>query len=382
MITIEKGMKRIKEGYAEIWIPATERIYDAPVFYNPVMALNRDISVLTVKVLRANSVLDALSATGIRGIRYALETSAEEIWLNDISEDSFKLMLKNVQANFDLKPNLTGKTAIFEDRKRIIVTNKDANLIMDENFRHFDFVDLDPFGSPMEFLDSALRAVKRHGILAVTATDTGVLCGAYRNACLRKYLAEPMRGELCHEAGLRILLGAVVRYAAKYDLGVEVLLAYYKDHYFRAFLRLRSGARKADRSIKQLGYLYQRTNGKFWIEKSFLPSKEGAHGPLWLGPLKDQKFVEKLQRLTKDMPLGDDKRTPKFLHLLAEEFDTPFLYDTHALARRNGLKVRKLLNVIEVLCERGYQATRTHFSPTAIKTDAQFEDVLRALEGA
>lgn len=90
---------------------------------------------------------------------------------------------------------------------------------MAENFRYFDFLDLDPFGSPVEFLDTALRSVRRNGVLAVTATDTGVLCGAYRNACLRKYLAEPIRGPLCHEAGLRILIGTVVRYAAKYDLG-------------------------------------------------------------------------------------------------------------------------------------------------------------------
>ncbi|WP_461863230.1 class I SAM-dependent methyltransferase, partial [Thermococcus sp.] len=241
------ALKEIKEGRARILIPVAKRIYDAPVFYNPVMALNRDISVLAVKALEVDSALDALSATGIRGIRYALETSVNEVWLNDISEEAFKLMLENVRLNFNISPALKEKTALFEGDKRIVATNLDANLLMAENFRHFDFVDLDPFGSPMEFLDSALRAVKRRGVLAVTATDTGVLCGAYRNACRRKYLAEPMRGELCHEAGLRILIGTVVRYAVKYDLGLDVLLAYYRDHYFRAFLRLKSGARKADK---------------------------------------------------------------------------------------------------------------------------------------
>ncbi|WP_461866588.1 tRNA (guanine(10)-N(2))-dimethyltransferase [Thermococcus sp.] len=373
-------LKETKEGKARILVPAAERIYDAEVFYNPVMALNRDISVLAVRILEANSVLDALSATGIRGIRYALETPSEEIWLNDISEKAFKLMIKNVEANFNLRPIHMEKSTIFEGEKRIIVTNKDANLIMAENFRHFDFVDLDPFGSPMEFLDSALRAVKRHGVLAVTATDTGVLCGAYRNACLRKYLAEPIRGELCHEAGLRILLGVVIRYAAKYDLGAEVLLAYYKDHYFRIFLKLKSGARKADHSIKQLGYLQQEKNGKFEYSRAFLPSKKESHGPLWLGPLKDQRFVEELCKLSRNAPLGDEKKTRKFLNILMEEFDTPFFYDTHALARRNGLKVGRVAKIIEILEGKGYRATRTHFSPTAIKTEAPFDVVLRALK--
>ena len=36
----------------------------------------------------------------------------------------------------------------------------------------FDYIDLDPFGSPNIFLDSAVKRLGRNGILAVTATDT------------------------------------------------------------------------------------------------------------------------------------------------------------------------------------------------------------------
>ncbi|ACJ16135.1 N2,N2-dimethylguanosine tRNA methyltransferase [Thermococcus onnurineus NA1] len=371
-------LKEVREGLARILVPKAERIYDAPVFYNPLMALNRDISVLALKALGSRRVLDALSATGIRGIRYALETPAGEIWLNDINPNAFRLIVDNVKLNFSGELEIEGKMAVLEGEKTLVVTNADANRLMNEQFRYFDFVDLDPFGSPMEFLDSALRAVKRRGVLAITATDTGVLCGAYRNACLRKYLAEPIRGELCHEAGLRILIGTLVRYAAKYDLGVEVLLAYYRDHYFRAFLQLRNGAKTADKSMKQLGYLYQDESGKFEFENTFLPSKATAHGPLWLGPLKNQEFVEELHRLSAEHPLGS-KKTQKFLGLLKDELEVPFFYDTHAVARRHGLEVRKLAGVIEILYEKGYKATRTHFSPTALKTDAPFEEVLEAL---
>lgn len=369
----------VHESLAGILVPKAERIYDAPVFYNPVMALNRDVSVLALKVLGSKRVLDALSATGIRGIRYALETSAEEVWLNDINPDAFRLIVENLKLNFSGEPEFREKKVVLRGDKTLVAMNADANRLMNEQFRYFDFVDLDPFGSPMEFLDSALRAVKRRGVLAITATDTGVLCGAYRNACLRKYLAEPIRGELCHEAGLRILTGTLVRYAAKYDLGVEVLLAYYRDHYFRTFLRLRSGAKKADESMKQLGYLYQEPSGRFDYERAFLPSKVKAYGPLWLGPLKSQEFVEELYKLSRDSPLGNAKKTPEFLGLLRDELDIPFHYDTHALTRRHGLEVRKLAGVIEILREKGYKATRTHFSPTALKTDAPFEEVLEAL---
>ncbi|NJE06061.1 tRNA (guanine(26)-N(2))-dimethyltransferase [Thermococcus sp. M36] len=370
----------VSEGLVRVLVPKAERIYDAPVFYNPVMALNRDISVLAVKLLEPKTALDALSATGIRGIRYALETPAEEVWLNDINPEAFNLILKNVRLNLGVDgERISEKRIAFRGEKEVVANLDDANRLMAEKFRYFDFLDLDPFGSPVEFLDTALRSIRRRGVLAVTATDTGVLCGAYRHACLRKYLANPIRGELCHEAGLRILIGTVVRYAAKYDLGVDVLLAYYRDHYFRAFLRLKSGARKADESLSNLGYLRQDESGGFEYERGFLPEKPKAHGPLWLGPLKSQGFVEDLLKAAREHPLAHKKTLP-FLELLAGELDVPFHYDTHALARRNGLQARKLAEMIEILRGKGYSATKTHFSPVALKTDAPFEEVLGVLK--
>ncbi|AHL22363.1 tRNA (guanine(10)-N(2))-dimethyltransferase [Thermococcus nautili] len=370
----------VSEGSARFLVPKAERIYDAPVFYNPVMALNRDISVLVARALEPKRVLDALSATGIRGIRYALESPAEEVWLNDISDEAYSLMKQNVALNFEGELYEEGDRSYLWGEKLIVINKGDANRLMAENFRYFDLVDLDPFGSPMEFLDTALRSVKRRGVLAVTATDTGVLCGAYARACVKNYLARPIRGELCHEAGLRILIGTVVRYSAKYDLGVEVLLAYYRDHYFRAFLRFKSGAKKAEKSLAQLGYLWQDEDGRFTYEKAFLPEKPKAFGPMWLGPLKDSEFMERLSKELETFKPAH-KKTRSFVELLAGELDVPFHYDTHALARRNGLEVRKVSEVIERLEKLGYRASRTHFSPTAVKTDAPFEVVLDVLRG-
>ncbi|AMQ17715.1 tRNA (guanine(10)-N(2))-dimethyltransferase [Thermococcus peptonophilus] len=369
----------VKEGLARILVPKAERIYDAPVFYNPIMSLNRDISVLAVKVLGPKGVLDALSATGIRGIRYALETPAEEVWLNDINEEAYGLMKKNVGLNIGGELYEEGDRSYLWGEKIVVINRGDANRLMAENFRYFDFLDLDPFGSPVEFLDTALRSVRRNGVLAVTATDTGVLCGAYRNACLRKYLAEPIRGPLCHEAGLRILIGTIVRYAAKYDLGVGVLLAYHRDHYFRVFLRLESGAKKADRSVSQLGYLWADKSGRFEYRRGFLPDKPGASGPLWLGPLKDESFVEKLIESAKDHPLAHKKTLP-FIQLISEELDVPFHYDTHTLARACSLTPPKLDVIIQRLKDLGYSATKTHFSPTSVKTDAPFRVVAEVMK--
>lgn len=47
-------------------------------------------------------------------------------------------------------------------------------------------VDLDPYGSPSMFLDSAVQSVVDGGILMCTATDLAVLCGGNGEVCYSK----------------------------------------------------------------------------------------------------------------------------------------------------------------------------------------------------
>ena len=39
----------------------------------------------------------------------------------------------------------------------------------------FQWIDLDPFGSPVGFLDTAIQSISRVGVLEVTATDIAAL---------------------------------------------------------------------------------------------------------------------------------------------------------------------------------------------------------------
>lgn len=47
-------------------------------------------------------------------------------------------------------------------------------------------VDLDPYGSPSVFLDSAVQSVVDGGMLMCTATDMAVLCGGNGEVCYSK----------------------------------------------------------------------------------------------------------------------------------------------------------------------------------------------------
>ena len=71
------------------------------VFYNPVMKLNRDASVLLLNSVEKDDMQIALplAATGIRGIRFLLElkkSKIKTISFNDKSEEAVKLVKSNL----------------------------------------------------------------------------------------------------------------------------------------------------------------------------------------------------------------------------------------------------------------------------------------------
>lgn len=46
------------------------------------------------------TILEGLAASGLRSVRYALEiTGVQSITANDISEDAYKMMQKNIEHN-------------------------------------------------------------------------------------------------------------------------------------------------------------------------------------------------------------------------------------------------------------------------------------------
>ncbi len=338
------------------------------------MDLSRDTSVVLVDALDIKSAMDPLAATGARGIRYLNETSIDKLFVNDINSDAVKLIEENVNIN-----NLQEKSEIF---------NKDANLLFSQD-KKVDFVDLDPFGSPMNFIDSALRMSPK--FLAVTATDTAPLCGAYVNACKRKYNARPLRTSFCHELGLRILIGQVVRYAAKYDIKLEVLFSHSSKHFFRAFFKLENGAKLANEAFKKLGYLYYCPDClRREFDKSFFSDdktcddcsrKMKRSGPMWLGKLKDNALLENMiGNSEKRKDLNDSKRVLKLLNMVRDELDELGYYDLHNVAKKYSLRVPSTESIKNKLLEKDYSVSGTHFSPTSIKTDSNVDEIVNVMK--
>jgi len=383
----------ITEGTTKLEVPELEHFRTragdyapslAPVFYNPHMESCRDISVSAVQVLASElgsiRVCDPLAGVGARGLRYAREVEGVEMVIaNDRSREASELAKRNVEHN--------GLASLVE------VRNEDANVLLWENRGRFNFVDLDPFGSPAPFVDAACAALARRGMLAITATDTAPLSGTHAKACLRRYGARPIKTEYCHELGIRILVGFVQRVAGKHELALTPVLAHATRHYFRVYLRARRSPSTADELLTQQGYVSHCSacgRRKFTQGMAVeLPNicecggRFAYAGPLWLGRLMDQKFIREISRdlLRRNFRLGQQELV--LLNQCAEEADgPPTFYDMHELARRAGASPPKIIGLIGKLRGRGHFASRTHFSGTGFRTNAPMDEIVKIFKCA
>jgi tRNA (guanine26-N2/guanine27-N2)-dimethyltransferase len=377
---VEEGKVKIlvPELKAFIKTPSEYAPSKAPVFYNPVMELNRDIAVLALQTYqkmlnREISVCEPLASCGIRGIRFATEVKGvQKVLINDINEKAFQLARYNVQMN--------GLS------KRVTVKNQDANFFLAHYGaprKRFDAIDIDPFGSPVPYLDSAIRALRNGGLLALTATDMAPLCGVHPKACIRKYGGKPLRTEYCHELAVRLLAGCLATTAAKHDIGISVVFSHSTNHYIRIYATTKYGAKKADESIKNMGYILhcfncfhrETTKEHFLVEHSRkcseCNSKLDIAGPLWLGKIFDREFCELIEREAKQRKFRLEDRIGKILTLIKGEAEAPVTYYViDKLCDLLALPVPSVKKVVEILRKGGFQASLTHFNSKGIRTNA------------
>ncbi len=340
----------INEGKAKIYIKLDKVVSKKMgTFYNPAMKFNRDISVLLLNSINKKDMQIALplAGSGVRGIRFFKELGKgkiKSISLNDISEDAVKSIKKNLLLN-KIKS------------KKITISCKDANLFLLETCG-FDYIDVDPFGSPNFLLNSVVVRLSRGSILAVTATDTAALTGTYKNVCQRKYWAKPLRNELMHEIGLRILIRKIQLIGAQFEKALFPIFSYSKEHYFRFFFRCEKSKEKVDEIIEQHGM----------FENS---------GPMWLGRLWDTKLVSLME---KDNTIEENG---KILKLIKDEskINTIGFYDITRLSEKYKIKsLPKKNDLIKKIRSKGFKAAETHFRENSVRSDISEKELVRLIK--
>jgi len=387
--TVKEGTVRLRVPKLKSFVksPSEYAPSKAPVFYNPVMELNRDIAVLAVQAYQHTVkheiiISEALAACGAMGIRFAAEVdSVKEVVMTDINARAAEFASHNVRLN-----------AL---RDRVSVTNADANFLLSSHSaprKRFDVINIDPFGSPVLFLDTAIRALRDGGLLALTATDVASLCGVHPKACIRRYRGKPLRTEYCHELAIRLLAGCLVTTAAEHDIGINIIFSHSSDHYIRVYATAKYGARRADECVKNMGYvfhcfkcLHRETSKQFAYVNNEgkcveCGSKLDVAGPLWLGKIVDKTFCDLMKKDLERRPFRYAARVRKLLDLAGNEAEAPVgYYVVDKFCSVLKMPVPPIHQVAQELRKAGFHVFLTHFNPKALKSDVsagKIKDVL------
>ncbi|CAL9014206.1 unnamed protein product [Prunus brigantina] len=348
--------------------------------------------------LKPPRVLEALSASGLRALRYAREVEGiGQVVALDNDKVSVEACRRNIKFN--------GSVACSKVESHLA----DARVHMLTHPKEFDVVDLDPYGSPSVFLDSAVQSVVDGGLLMCTATDMAVLCGGNGEVCYSKYGSYPLRGKYCHEMALRILLACIESHANRYKRYIVPVLSVQMDFYVRVFVRIYSSASAMKNTPLKLSYVYQcigcdsfhlQPIGRTVAKNSsvrYLPGfgpvvpqecndcgkKFNMGGPIWSAPIHDQEWVTSILSDVKSMkeryPAYD--RISAVLTTISEELpDVPLFLSLHNLCATLKCTSPSAVIFRSAVINAGYRISGTHVNPLGLKSDAPMDviwDIMR-----
>lgn len=383
-------------------------------FYNPAQKTNRDISILVIsEYFKSKSnirILDAMSATGLRGLRYLKELNNGKIFFNDINENAISSIQENLEFNGVDKNEITFFDSnlgdLIEKSSKVNITKSDCNVLMCTVQNYFDVIDIDPFGSCSEYMENAFRAVKHNGIICFTSTDKGVLC-TNESKCIVKYDTTILKKFSQNEMALRALLSCISRHAAKFGISIEPLISLSLDFYLRVFVRIQKrsekkvvkdnglfflchccNAKSTDSKYKDspIEIKYNGTDTEFMneikdvLEKSsnsdgnkcsVCSSKMKICGPFWNKSLHSRDFIN----LIKPNIDINENRILGIFNYLEQELSTMWYYEIPLLCKKLKTNCIRNKDMLTALMNLGYDVSLTHCDINAFKTTAPLEIV-------
>ena len=398
-------------------------------FLNPAMAPARTRSVLLLADVLENEwlikegksirVFDALCSTGVRIRRWRNEVPGElqnrlRITANDI--DDFALKWAKV-SHYNHPPSVTIEHSVESDRygktpdgvfeNGILFQQLDARVALSD--ASYQWIDIDPFGSPVSFLDSAIQSLARTGVLEVTATDTAALTGSSLSSQKRRYGSKGIVDLYAHDDAVRTLLSLIATTAARHDKSMSPILALFDGHHVRVSVILTTSKEKASDMHSNIGWRVRSDDIPYRFKKH--PDEkelERSSGPMWIGPLWNHEIT---QRMTEEraielcQPSKEDLEKAKSAGLDWDDADLE--YATRELRRsvRHISKAADLMSrehlllnldylpkwsgtsgapkmdtLVESLIEKGHCAARAPDLEPVFVTDASFEEVIKTVQ--
>ncbi|MFB6088313.1 MAG: hypothetical protein ABEK36_00880, partial [Candidatus Aenigmatarchaeota archaeon] len=219
--------------------------------------------------------------------------------------------------------------------------------------------------------------------LALTATDTAPLCGAYPEVSHRRYGIKSLRNSFYKELALRILVSSTIKTISKHDKAFIPKLSYGRRHYFRIIGKIEKGAKKANKLIdrfKTISYCFECDWRNIGDEKICPNCRNRTNqiNEIYTGKIHDKNFCQKVWK--NYVNKFGEKKGGEILKTLSEEIYEPLYYDTHSLAKRVGVKIPKLQNLFKKIKERGFEVSKTQLCDTGFRTNMDYNRLVKILE--
>ncbi|GLH09042.1 hypothetical protein R5R35_012544 [Gryllus longicercus] len=387
------------------------------VFYNKAFALNRAIIStalaaymdLGVSVFDPVRCLDGIGSTGIGGLLWKKYfPTGINVTINDTHPKAYEYIKENATQN-----NL-----------EVTVLNKDTCVLLHE--QTFNFISLDCHTEAAFYFDSIFRNLPKFGFLAITTKDDASLHGMSPKA-LRNYGGFISRTAYSKELAIRLFLAALARAAALHNKDIEVLCSVSWKSSFTVLVMVKRGAKKSLSNIRRLIHcnmcedraFYPISNHPIENPSSLLgcgcparmPGKVAIElGPVWCAEIFNVDFLSLMLSKCKKFPwqhtveallqqllnearcsssscidtLTDEKVEPpnKKLRLSSDE-DTieqapTFYFNLHRHSPK-GPQLLRVEKAVQCLQKKGFRASRTHFDPEAVRTNASLKDLVEIL---
>ena len=430
-MTFGNGALAHREGRTLMLLPRLSGDTNGPsakssgeVFYNPAMAGSRTRSVLLFRHAMEEGMLgdgtvyalDGLTASGLRARRWLNElpggmSSRISATMVDLEKESLDWA---ISSHKEFPPSDgAGDLQAFQGDLRTAVLSSG---------RHW--IDIDPYGSPVPFIDSAMQSMARSGVMEVSATDTAALTGSSKTALMRRYGARVRTDCLAHDSGMRVMLSNIARIAARHDRTIEPLLSIWDSHHLRVSFRVMKSVSSANILEEKIGWrvfapckeevaasidsgLNAEIGGDLLPMHCMLPlnfpvdrKDPRVSGPLWIGPTGDRGAMSSMSEeralescgpiFIPDDPVGWDqkrfeierRRIAKSVRNIAEEsqvIDSCNLIVVDDLAAWLGTGAppspRK---IVQLLREKGQLAAISSYGKPSFRTAAPWEAVVEA----
>lgn len=294
-------------------------------------------------------ILDALSASGLRALRYAKEIPiTTSVIANDLSAQATAAIKLNISHNH------------VSEKVQAITGDAQAHMYSvcspSTRGKHstYEVIDLDPYGTAAPFLDAAVRALVDGGLLCVTCTDAGIFASlGYLEKAYSHYGGLPFKGPQSHEAGLRLILHAIATCAARNGLAIEPLLSLSIDFYARVFVRVRRSLAEVKFLASKTMVVYNCDEGCGAFTTQFLSQSKGRtakngdtlykfslaqgpstsqfcphcnfkthlSGPMWGGPIHNPYFIQRILDLIPSLNSETYATIPRIEGMLSVALD-------------------------------------------------------------